>query len=135
MARPKENAVNNCAPVHIVADALASVKTAPKIGPTQGVQPAPKAIPKTKARVFGSKRFMFFRRIKLNPLIFIAPSIDKPATKTRIPAILVSQRRKPEIEEPIKPKPAPKDIKTAAKPKMNRRPLATIFHRNSLRLR
>lgn len=47
-ARPAEKIARSRAPFRAVAEVVAKTKIAPKIGPTQGVQPELKAAPKMK---------------------------------------------------------------------------------------
>ena len=108
IANPNENTAKSCAPANHVDEALASVRTAPKIGPTHGVHPAPKAAPNTKALNDGSilPVFLILKRLKTGNLI--KPSMPIPAKTRKTPANLVIHKRKPTITVPRSPKPAPK---------------------------
>ena len=93
IASPRENIDSNAAPWKAVAEVEAKSKIAPRIGPTQGVQPKPKADPRIREltglpslNTVGALNFISLAKNGILKTF----SINNPKIITKTPPIRVS---------------------------------------------
>ncbi len=95
-ANPRENTLKRRAPCKVVVDVEASNNIEPKIGPTQGVHPNAKALPKTNeftVRPLPNRAGVFIWNSRCKNGSFKIFSMKRPKMMTKIPPIRDSHKR------------------------------------------